>query len=208
MVDTHAYKEQLMSRLLGASFKNVQSKIPNLENGIIEHFENVHGKKMICNRHIENMCDTRRKPRQDGFYMFTVQKRNESHGIFIYKETQPNGRVIFHLFDPNGRKWANRGYKLDISYDKPHAYTVQMSPSNIWNDQGGHCAIWCLVVIVLWNSSDDGWSALQLFDQKMSNTRKTFIEGIYNLIAWGKNFDTPSEITDFICQIRQRIDAL
>ena len=199
-----------MSRRVGASLKNVQYKIPNLENGIMEHFENVHGKKMICNRHTENMNDTRRNTRQDGFYMFTVQKRNESHGIFIYKETEPNGHVIFHLFDPNGRKWANRGYNLDIAYDKPHTYTVLMSPPNVWNDQGGHCAIWCLVVIVLWNSSA-GWSALQLFDHKMaisSNTRKTFIEGIYNLIARGKNFDTPSEITDFIRQVRQRIDEL
>ncbi len=197
--------------MAGASSKNVQYKIPNLENGIMEHYKNVHGKKMICNRHTENMNDTRRNTHCDGFYMFTVQKRNESHGILMYKESQPNERVAFHLFDPNGRKWVNRGYKLDIAYDNPHTCTDQMSPSNAWNDQGGHCAIWCLVVIVLWNSSAAGWSALQSFDQKMtisSKTRKTFIEGIYNLIARGKNFDTPSEITDFIRQVRQRIDEL
>ncbi len=166
---------------------------------------------MICNRHTENMNDTRRHTRQNGFYMFSVQKQNESHGILLYKETEPSGQVKFHLFDPNGQKWANRGYKLDIAYDKPHDYSVLMSPCNVWNDQGGHCAIWCLVVIVLWNSSADGWSALHLFDEKMatsSKTRKTFIEGIYDSIARGKNFDTPSEITDFICQIRQRIEAL
>jgi len=196
---------------MDSTLKNIQYKIPNLENGIMGHFENVRGRKMICNRHTENMNDNRRYSREDGFYMLSVQKRNESHGILIYKESQPNGWVDFHLFDPNGRKWANRGYKLEITYAKPHTFTTIMSPLNAWNDQGGHCALWCLVAIVLWNSSSDGWSAIKLFDRKITNSshiRKTFIEGICEIIVRGKNFDTPSEISDFICQVRQRIDAI
>ena len=189
--------------------RNVQYKIPNLENGIANYFQNVHEMKMICNRHMENMNDTRRRQREDGFYLFSVQKRNDAHGILIYKETQPCGWVEFHLFDPNGRKYANRGYNLSINYNKPHSFSYTMSPANVWNDQAGYCAIWCIIVIILWNSFDH-WTTLHLFDNKMaksSGIRKKFIEDIYGMIVRGKNFDTPMEIKDFIHHVRDRIEA-
>lgn len=193
--------------------RNAQTKIQNLEIQILHMFENVHSIKMICNRHIENMLETSRVKRKDGFYMFSVQRHNDSHGILIYKETQDNGIVVFYLFDPNGRNSINVGYNLSIVHNKEYIVSNIMSPSIVWNDHIGHCALWCIIVIIIWNSFEPNkrFNALQLFDTKMSehfNIRKVFIEDIYNLILTGKDFNTQSETFDFIQKVKTKIQEL
>ena len=198
---------------MSAVERNAQTKIQNLEIQIQHCFENVYSRKMISNKHIENMSENSRVKRKDGFYMFSVQKHNDSHGILIYKETQDDGLVIFNIFDPNGQNSVNLGYNLTIECNKEYIVSNEMSPSKVWNDHIGHCALWCIIVIILWNSFEpkDRWTALQLFDTKMRehfNVRKVFIDDIYNMILRGKNFDTQSETVEFIQKVKSKIQKL
>jgi hypothetical protein len=193
--------------------RNAQKKIQNLEIQIKQLYDNVHSTKMICNKHVENMRETSRVKRKDGFYMFSVQRHNDSHGILIYKETQNDGLVVFYLFDPNGRNSVNVGYNLSIKYNKEYIVSNNMSPSIVWNDYVGHCALWCIIVIILWNSFEPKkrMTALQLFDTKMTehfNVRRVFIDDIYNLILTGKDFDTQLETFEFIQKVKNRIQKL
>jgi hypothetical protein len=193
--------------------RNAQNKIQNLEIQIQQLYENVHSTKMICNKHVENMRETSRVKRKDGFYLFSVQRHNESHGILIYKETQNNDIVVFYLFDPNGRNSVNKGYNLSIECNKEYIVSNKMSPCIVWNDYIGHCALWCIIVIILWNSFEpkDRMIALQLFDTKMTedfNVRRNFIDDIYNLILTGKDFNTQLETLAFIQKVKNRIQQL
>jgi hypothetical protein len=188
--------------------KNAQNKIHNLELQMIKKNIklNVHGIKKVSNNHVVNMCETKRIKYLDGFYMYTIQQQIASHGILIFKKTLPNKKVKLSLFDPNGIKNINSGYKLQfnkniISYD--------LTPSKVWNDHFGHCAIWCLIFIILWNNFNQ--YNQNLFDKKISgkdnyNYRREFIDDIYRFIVNGKNFDTEDETKKFIEKVKNKIN--
>jgi hypothetical protein len=110
------------------------------------------------------MDETNRVKYLDGFYMYTMQKTEESHGILICKETQYDGTVKLCIFDPNGTNNINDGYNLQIDETK-YIISHEMSPSEVWNDHYGHCAIWCIIFIILWNSFNQ--SSRNLFDKKI-----------------------------------------
>jgi hypothetical protein len=201
--------------------KNAQNKIHNLELQMIKKNIklNVHGIKKVSNNHVVNMCGTKRVKYLDGFYMYTIQQQIASHGVLIFKKTLPNKKVKLSLFDPNGIKNINSGYKLH--FDK-NIVSYEMTPSRVWNDHFGHCALWCLVFIILYNNFDK--AAQNLFDINISgahlatlapqskagiqnfNFRKAFIEDIYKFIVNGRNFDTEDETKKFIEKVKNKIN--
>ena len=73
--------------------KRAQNKIENLELQMINYYSNVHGRKKVSNNHLVNMRETKRVKYQDGFYMYTIEQQNASHGVLIFKETLPNNKV-------------------------------------------------------------------------------------------------------------------
>jgi len=88
-----------------------------------------------------------------------------------------------------------------------------MTPLKSINDYVGHCALWCIVVIILWNSFEptDRLTALDLFHAKMRenfSVRRDFIDSIYSLILHGKDFSTQSETAKFVKQVTAIIMAL
>ena len=196
--------------------RKAQTRIIELENSLVEYYENVHIRKPIDSTHVENMSITSRATKPDGFYILSVQMRTESHGLVIYKETQANGLVKFYIFDPNGRKSINSGYKLTVTYNKdlPHEISYEMTPQKTWNDDVGHCALWCIVVIILWNSYEPNhrWAALKLFEMKMRenfHVRKAFMDDIYNIVITSRSgFDTRSKTAEFVEKVLSRINAL
>ena len=189
-------------------------KIQNLEEQLIRYFPNVISRKNVPKKNIENMCETGRAKKKDGFYMFTIMKTKESHGILVYKETQPNGQVIFYIYEPNGTININDSYNFSI--DDGNAGTTlnnRMTPLKPINDHVGHCALWCIVVIILWNSFEpiDRLTALDLFHAKMLEgfeVRKKFIDSVYRLILDGSYFTTQSETESFVEKVRAIIMAL
>jgi hypothetical protein len=186
-----------------------QTKIQNIEEQLLTCFRNVHRRQMVTQKHTESMAENGRVKKKDGFYMFTIQKTSDSHGILVYKETQPNGEVIFYIYDPNGKRYINDGYEFNIADNR---LNNRMSPDRSINDHVGHCALWCIVVIILWNSfsPNDRFIALDLFHAKMleaPQTRIDFITSIYHLLD-KRDFSAQSETKAFVRQVRDIIERL
>lgn len=200
------------------SERNTQQRIQNIEDGLIKIFPNVNSRKNVTNDNIESMIETSRSKKPDGFYMFTIIKKNDSHGILVYKETSPNSEVNYYLYEPNGINFINHGYKFYIRVDvdePPTSLDLRMVPRRSINDQGGDCAIWCIIVIILWNSfeGNDRWIALDIFHTKMlshSSVRKNFIESVTNLIANKPRIDYTvlQQVRTFVDEVRQMLIEL
>jgi hypothetical protein len=190
--------------------KNAQNKIHNLELQMIKKNIklNVYGIKKVSNNHVVNMRETKRVKYPDGFYMYTIEQQNASHGVLIFKKTLPNNKVKLSLFDPNGKRNINSGYKLHFN-EIENVVSYEMSPSKVWNDYFGHCGLWCLVFIILYNNFDQ--DNRKLFDMKISGAqnydfRKAFIDDIYGFIIKSRSFDTLTETDKFIQQVINRIN--
>ena len=186
-----------------------QTKIQNIEEQLLTYYQNVHRRQMVTQKHTESMAENGRVKKKDGFYMFTIQKTSDSHGILVYKETLPNGEVIFYIYDPNGKRYINDGYEFNIADNR---LNNRMSPDRSINDHVGHCALWCIVVIILWNSfgPNDRFIALELFHAKMLETykiREDFITSIYHLLD-KRDFSVQSETKAFVRQVRAIIEGL
>jgi hypothetical protein len=201
---------------MSSAERTCQNKIQNLEIQLIKLFPNVHSRKQVEKVHIEDMTESsrgNRKKKEDGFYMFTIDlKTKESHGILIYKETQHDGKIIFYIYEPNGKKNFNNGYTFTIRLNEKDTLNLDMCPIKSIND-GGDCALWCIIAIILWNSfgtAEERWAALDLFHTSMrsdSAVRNDFMAGILSLLK-GKNFDTQSETKQFVEEVSRRINDL
>jgi hypothetical protein len=201
---------------MASAERSCQIKIQNLEIGLINYFHNVHRKKNIKKKHIEDMVQSSRGERnkkEDGFYMFTIDLNGkESHGILLYKETQHDGKNIFYIYEPNGKKNFNSRYSFSIRSEHEEELNLDMSPNKSINDEG-HCAVWCIILIILWNSFEttaERWAALDIYHTCMrssSDARNKFITGIFSLFR-GKNFDSELEVIEFVEEVTRRIQAL
>lgn len=188
--------------------KSAQIKIESLEVQMINYYSNVHGRKRVSNNHVVNMRETKRVKYQDGFYMYTIEQQNASHGVLIFKETLPNNKVKLSLFDPNGKRNINSGYKLHFN-EIENVVSYEMTPLRVWNDYFGHCGLWCLVFIILYNNFDQ--DNRKLFDMKIAGAqnydfRKAFIDDIYGLVVKSRSFDTLTETNKFIQQVKNKIN--
>jgi hypothetical protein len=193
----------------------LQQKIDNLERQFVEIFDNVHNSKKIPKKHTEDMRQSSRNKKEDGIYLRTIDfggVTGETHGIFINKVTQPDNSVIFYIYEPNGKKDFNNRYELNIASNQNFVVDLSMSPDKSINDHG-HCAVWCIIVVILWNTfpSKDRFTALNLFNNQMRSSyeiRKSFINDILRLLRSGNNFDTQSEVTAFVQEVSRRIQSV
>jgi hypothetical protein len=191
----------------------LQKKIENLEIQLISKYDNVHNSKKIAKKYVEDMRQNDRVKKHDGIYLRTIDfGGKESHGILINKETQPDNSVIFYIYEPNGRSSFNSRYNLSIVSNGKFEIDLSMTPENSINDDG-HCAVWCIIVIILWNSfeNEDRWTALDLFNKRMRSSykaRKLFMDGVLNLLTSGNDFDTQFEVNAFVEEVSRRIKAV
>lgn len=194
--------------------RTLQGKIQNIEAGLIKFYPNVNSRKNITSNHTENMSETSRSKKPDGFYIFTVIKGNDSHGILVYKETNAENEVNYYLYEPNGINFINHGFTFNIRVKPDSELNLRMVPPKSINDQGGDCAIWCIILIILWNSfeGDDRWIALDIFHKKMlsiSEVRKTFIQRVSNLVNKPRvDYDVPEQVRDFVHEVRHMLNEL
>jgi hypothetical protein len=186
-------------------------KIKQLEETLTKLFPNVCGQ---INEKKINMRDTKRHKQKDGFYMVILtQSIRECHAVLIYKETQPDETTRFYIYDPNGKYWAKKyDFASKIVLDKPFEIDFSMTPDNVINEDG-NCALWCIIVIILWNSfkQEDRWTALNIFNSKMRESyeiRKHFIHGIIQLMADYRDFSSISLTLQFIQHVKAHICAL
>jgi hypothetical protein len=190
--------------------KIAQIKIENLESQMKNHYSNVRGIKKINNNHVINMRETKRLKYSDGIYMYTIEQQNASHGVLIFKETLPNNKVKLSLFDPNGKRNINSGYRLHFN-EIENIVSYEMTPLKVWNDYFGHCGLWCIIFIILYNNFDQ--DNRKLFDMKIAGAqnydfRKAFIDDIYGLVVKSRGFDTLSETDKFVQQVKNRITSV
>jgi len=190
--------------------KIAQIKIENLESQMKNHYSNVRGIKKVNNNHVVNMRETKRLKYPDGIYMYTIEQRNASHGVLIFKQTLLNKKVKLSLFDPNGINNVNSGYRLHFN-EIENIVSYDLTPSRVWNDYFGHCGLWCIIFIILYNDFDQ--DSRKLFVMKISGRqnydfRKAFIDDIYGLVIKSRGFDTLNETDNFVQQVKNRITSV
>jgi len=165
-----------------SSENSIQSKIISLEKFILKLPElNVRSNIKAHNKKID-MRIPKRVEYTDGFYMVTVDTvetgaLDDCHAILIYRKTLPgltddDEKITFYIFDPNGQTSAKSyGYESNITFNKPFEFDYSMSPEKSINESG-RCALWCIVVIALWNSfiPEEKMIALNVFNSKMRET--------------------------------------
>jgi len=190
--------------------KIAQIKIENLESQMINYYSNVCGIKKVNNNHVVNMRETKRLKYPDGIYMYTIEQRNASHGVLIFKQTLLNKKVKLSLFDPNGINNVNSGYRLHFN-EIENIVSYDLTPLRVWNDYFGHCGLWCIIFIILYNDFDQ--DNRKLFVMKISGRqnydfRKAFIDDIYGLIIKSREFDNLNETYKFVQQVKNRITSV
>jgi hypothetical protein len=197
--------------------KRSQERIEQIEKFLVNIFPNVISKKIIESTHTETIVESSRIKRPDGFYIFTIRKGNDSHGILVYKETHATQGAKYYLYEPNGRRHINEGYTFNVRISSDSSFVeldTRMVPERSINDHVGHCALWCIIVIILWNSfeGNDRWVALDIFNTQMMSdfkVRKDFIENVQKLVLnRGKSYTDERQVIDFIEQVRALIFAI
>ena len=129
-----------------------QSKIINLEKGLVKELDNVISRKSIDRKATLYFYDKGRKETPEGFYIYNVQLLGKSsHGILIQKKRYRGERSTLHIFDPNGQQSANVGdYKLNTKINGTKEYLdSDISPLISWNNSG-NCGVWCLIIPILY----------------------------------------------------------
>jgi hypothetical protein len=191
---------------------DIQSKIIVIEKNILKFVDLNVCAQIKANNKIIDMR-TRRISNTDGFYMITLNMGyTECHAILIYRKTQTNGNVIFYIYDPNGRSSALKyDYKTNIAFNKPFEIDLSMSPEKSINEEG-RCALWCIIVIILWNAFnlEERMIALNMFNSKMIEApieRNNFMMNVCNLLRKHKDF-TAGTIRDFFAKVESLITNL
>jgi hypothetical protein len=148
-----------------------QAVLQRLESRIIEYYKSK-GNNVAYGNQSRGLIGQRetldmgknfgRNQKKDGFYVYTVDEGNESHGIIIEKRTKINGTTDFLLFDPNGKSWVNRlkpgilknkkdkgGYYINIRFNgEVRELDMENTPDKAWNSSG-ECCLWNIVMLVL-----------------------------------------------------------
>ena len=192
--------------------RSCQLKIGNLEKQVYNILKKVQKPtQFVKHNAILDFTETRRRKFPPGYYPLTIHEQgNESHGVLIEKRITPSGMIRFYIFDPNGKKWANRsGYTLKIRIgDKFYPIYKNISPDKSWN-KSGNCGLWNIVMTIVFERDDifnqsrlkklygilnkhgDNWMN-QLQDDLIVNVRtgyntkseaEMFIDAVYGKIA-------------------------
>jgi hypothetical protein len=195
-----------------------QLKIKNIEKNLVELLDNLHGISSVTSRAVLDFNETRRKKFKDGYYLVTIQESgNESHGVMIEKRTN-NEDTSFHLFDPNGKQWANKsGYYLEVSHNKQiKKLKIDISPKKSWNKMG-LCGLWTTVMVIFLTNvkqskTDDKLfpkTSVKKFYASMSKDKqfKKFINEINDQLIVGRRiqYNSKSQVKKYISEIIEKI---
>jgi hypothetical protein len=195
--------------------RDLQYKIHGIETTLLSLFPNVRGQIKV-NDKIIDMRDSRRYIHEDGFYMISLNESvEECHAVLIYKETiadeaKPDQKIRYYIYDSNGQYWAKKyEYETKIRSSLPFEVDFSMSPIKSINEKA-KCAVWCIVVISLWNSfkPEDRWTALNIFNTKMRESpeiRNTFLDSILQLISDCRETSTEPKIRQLVKDIYRLI---
>lgn len=139
--------------------RSCQLKIGNLEKHVYEILTKVKKPtQFVKHNAILDFTETRRRKFPAGYYPLTVHETgNESHGVIIEKRITRTGNIRFYIFDPNGKKWANRsGYTLRIRIgEKFYPIYKTISPNDSWNSSG-NCGLWNIVMAIIYEQTGPG----------------------------------------------------
>jgi hypothetical protein len=191
--------------------RDLQYKIHGIETTLLSLFpDNVRGQIKV-NDKIIDMRDSRRYKHEDGFYMISLNESiKECHAVLIYKETIADERIRYYIYDSNGQYWAKKyEYETKIRSNFPFEVDYTMSPIKSINEQA-KCAVWCIVVISLWNSfkPEDRTNALNIFNTKMRESpkiRNDFLESILQLISDCRDTSSETNIRQFVQDVYRLI---
>ena len=192
-----------------------QLKVANLEKQLVEILDNVHSVTYTKSKAALDFYETRRRTFADGYYLYTIEEGNESHGVIIEKRTDPDGDAEFFLFDPNGQYWANhQNYHLTISHNGSHIEPdVSISPRRGWNPMG-YCAIWTAVMAVFFANVGPGKpfddNDSKLLYSYLDEHKAPFIDWVYkNLITdYRGDYTTASQARHFQSQVVSHIESV
>lgn len=196
-----------------------QLKIKNIEKNLVGLLDNLHGISSVTSRAVLDFNETTRKKFKDGYYLVTIQEKgNESHGVMIEKRTNSKNVSSFHLFDPNGKQWANKsGYYLEVSHNKQiKKLKIDISPKESWNKMG-LCGLWTTVMVIFLTNvkqskTDDKLfpkTSIKKFYESMSKDKqfKKFINEINDQLIVGKRiqYNSKSQVKKYIDEIIEKI---
>ena len=155
--------------MAAASNQNCDAKIQNQVKSIEQDLQrifseqgNEDGKlyfskisKKTGKGNIYSIYSSMRKPLKNGIYLITLNlPGRSSHGVVLFISQDINGQPMFHLFEPNGRNWANNPsfYEIEINVNgNIQDINTSLSPTSNVNGSG-NCGIWGIVVSILLNS--------------------------------------------------------
>jgi hypothetical protein len=152
----------------------------------------------------------------DKFHFTTVNGDSGScHAILVYVKTNDNGQKTVYYYDPAGKQIKTpHKFKIDGTIVPTAQINKDMCPDKGINPEG-YCALWSIVVVILWDSSPDATfeerlSILQSFNSKIvggakvPGLRKWFIATIYHLLMKNRDY-TPIVTAAFINAVRDHI---
>ena len=198
-----------------------QLKIKNIEKNLVGLLDNLHGIRSVTSRAVLNFNETTRKKFKDGYYLVTIQESgNESHGVMIEKRTNSNKVSSFHLFDPNGKQWANKsGYYLEVSHNRQiKKLKIDISPKKSWNKMG-LCGLWTTVMVIFLTNVKQSKTDNKLFPKKSvnefyasmskDNQFKKFINEINDQLIVGRRiqYNSKSQVKKYINEIIEKIKS-
>jgi len=180
--------------VISAKERKCQTNIANLEKGIVRICDGLYRyDKLLTRPWVLPISGTTRRPMPNGLYFVNVEERgNESHGVIVEKRLEKNGSITYHLFDPNGKRWANAKdgpYMLSVS--SGDEVSTDISPKRGWNTDG-YCGLWCIVVGIFLNYSDSAKEREQFYDY-MDKNASPFIREIYSNLIEGSTYDYVSD---------------
>ena len=191
-----------------------QKKMHNLENILPLIIDNIYSVRFTNNYSVVDFNETSRRKYNDGFYLFTVDIYNESHGIIIEKRSESTG-VRFLMFDPNGQNCANKSnYHIVISHDRKFIEPdTSISPKNSWNNMG-YCGLWTAVMSLFFSNvgenkqfDNDNISTLYAY---LDENHEYFIHDIYNfiMVKHNRNYTSISEVYKFNKYVIDKISTI
>ena len=195
-----------------------QLKIKNIEKNLVGLLDNLHEIR-VPSRKVLNFNETRRKKFKDGYYLVTIQESgNESHGVMIEKRTNSKKVSSFHLFDPNGKQWANKsGYYLEVSHNRQiKKLKIDISPKKSWNKMG-LCGLWTTVMVIFLTNVKQSKTDNKLFPKtsvkkfyasmSKDNQFKKFINEINDQLIVGRRiqYNSKSQVKKYINEIIEKI---
>ena len=143
----------------------------------------------------------------DGIYLIHVVPPGTSHAIVL--QISNNGKN-FDVFDPNGKKWVNEDYTLEVYVDDDKKNLKKsLSPDKVGLNGEGICGIWSIIISILLNgivkeifTEEDKEVFYDFLNDDIEGPIE-FIQDIKtNFFDGTKQYQSKSEVNKFLKYIR------